>query len=526
MMTRIFAALALLWANSAGAATPKDALVVAANIDAVITLDNAQIGEIISDTIFTNACNSLLQVDPKNATHLLPSLAESWTVSPDRLTYTFKIRPGLTYPSGNPVTAEDVAWSMKRILWLNFGNAAQFTAWGFTAASAEDDFKALDATTLQIRMHQPFPESLFLWSLTGRQGAAVDRVEAMKHAVGNDYGNGWLKTNIACFGPWKLRSWNAGDSLTLERRDDYPLEKAKLRRLIFRNVTESTSARLLLEKGDVDFASGLNAEDLKSFEGSTTTHLARRTLGETTYIGFNALDPILGKTQVREAFRYMIDYDALQKTVFAQSGIARATPVPNYAFGALEGAEAQPYRLDLDRARALLAEAGVTEGFTREVISYAYSPYLEVAQHLQANAAKLGITLKITPLVSAQLLGRNRAREFDIAVLNWGDSAPDSDAMLTRHATNPDNRLEARQTMFPAWRMSFFDPWFNAAVPAARMEVDVEKRRAMYHEIATRFMHEGPNAYLFQGVANYRLSNAVKDMVITDSRVIYATATK
>jgi peptide/nickel transport system substrate-binding protein len=516
----------LLLAMPAMAATPRDALVIAMNIDAVITLDNAQIGELASDEIFSNACDGLLQRDANDINKILPNLAQSWTVSPDLLTYTFKLKPGLVHTSGNKVTAEDVAWQAKRTLWLNFGNAAQFTTWGFSAATADEDFKALDETTLQVKVGKPYPPALVLNLFTGRQGVALDRVEILKHVAGNDFGNAWLKTNLACFGPWKLGRWNAGESLTLDRNESYPFEKPKLRRVVFRNVTESTSQRLLLEKGDVDMARALNAEDLRALESSTTTRLVRTPAGLTTYLGFNVSDPILGNPKVREAFRYLIDYKGLQDTVMFYSGIARATPVPLGAFGALSQEEGQPFRLDLDRARALLAEAGYAGGFSKEIITYAYSPYAEIAQHVQANAAKIGVTLKVTPLVSAQHLGRNRAREFDIAVLDWGDSTPDSDGMLSRHATNPDNRIEARQTMYPAWRSAFTDAWFNQAIPAARMEQNEAKRLAMYHEIATRLLHEGPMAYMFQGMRNIRLSNTVKDMVLTTSRIIYASAVK
>src|SRR4051794_5413464 len=104
---------------AATARTPADAFVVAANMSQMITLDPAAINESFAAGLMRNVCDSLIRPDNGDPTKLVPGIAESWTISPDSSAYTFRIRAGLKFPSGNPVTAEDVAWSMKRNLQLN-----------------------------------------------------------------------------------------------------------------------------------------------------------------------------------------------------------------------------------------------------------------------------------------------------------------------------------------------------------------------------------------------------------------------
>src|SRR5215469_15463354 len=127
MQTKIaagFTAIGLLLAAHAQAATPKDTLVMAWNLDALITFDPAQIAEVNGNDIIRNVCDPLVQYDPKDPTHLLPAVAESWSASEDGYTLTFKLRPDLKFPSGNPATAQDAVWSMHRAIALGFGNSA------------------------------------------------------------------------------------------------------------------------------------------------------------------------------------------------------------------------------------------------------------------------------------------------------------------------------------------------------------------------------------------------------------------
>ncbi len=115
---------ALAMAQSAAATTPKDTLVMAWNLDALITMDPAQIAEVNGNDIGINICNRLVQPNIKDVSKIEPQLAESWSSSEDGLTLTFNMRKDIKFPGGKPATAHDAAWSLKRAIHLNFGNAA------------------------------------------------------------------------------------------------------------------------------------------------------------------------------------------------------------------------------------------------------------------------------------------------------------------------------------------------------------------------------------------------------------------
>ena len=123
-------------------------------------------------------------------------------------------------------------------------------------------------------------------------------------------------------------------------------------------------------------------------------------------------DPILGHPKVRHAFRYLIDYDGLGRTILEYQGIPRASLVPLGAFGALDKKAGQPFKLDLVRAKQLITEAGYPNGFSKKLILSANGFNPLVAQHVQANAAKIGITLELEQMADANLLTRARARDF------------------------------------------------------------------------------------------------------------------
>ena len=285
------AALLLALATSVQAATPKDALVMAWNLDAIITLDPAQIAEINGNDIMGNVCDTLVTLDYKNPSEFRPKTAESWSVSADGRTLTFKLRPDLKFPNGRAATAEDLAWSMQRVLKLNFGNAANLTEWGFKKETAEASFRATGPHIFEVALPEPYPLQLLLYGAFATNVSMIlDRVEGEKNAKGEDLGNNWFKTNSSCVGPYRLRSWTANDTIQLERNDVYYGQKPALNRVIVRHVPESGAQRLLIEKGDIDVARILNSDDLKALEGKKDIRIEQTAMHGYIHLMFNTTD--------------------------------------------------------------------------------------------------------------------------------------------------------------------------------------------------------------------------------------------
>lgn len=522
---------ALLLPAASWAATPRDALVMAWNLDALITFDPAQIGEVNGGDIITgNVCTPLMNYDPSDIARIVPAAAESWSVSPDGLT--FKLRPDLTFPDGRPATAEDAAWSMQRVVLLGFGNSAGLTQWGFTKAKVAEQIRAADEHTLLVTLDKPYPPELILSAIFASDVAVIlDKQTGLKNAKVtdgvSDLGNAMFKVGPVCVGPYHVARWDANDVVVLERNEHFFGQKPGTRRVIVRHVPESSAERLLLEKGDIDVARLLSTDDLKALESNKDVQIVQSLIQGMTYMTMNTLDPALSKPKVREAMRYLIDYEALGQTILPYQGKPRASLVPLQAFGALDEKAGQPFKLDPDRARQLITEAGYPDGFTTHLIlsgSNSVSP--QVAQHIASNAAKIGVKIELEQMADSNLFTRGRNREFQLQLVGWYTGYPDADAMVSRHAVNPDPRPEAKLTQYPVWRTGWHDEGINEQADAARMEHDPAKRAKMYAEIQEFMMHNGPSAFIYQPIRSIAVRSSVKDFVISPFFVNYGSASK
>jgi peptide/nickel transport system substrate-binding protein len=500
------------------AKTPADTFVVAANMSQMITLDPAAINESFTAGFMRNVCDALIRPDNADATKLTPGVAESWTVSPDATTYTFAIRKGLKFPSGNPVTAEDIAWSIKRNLQLNLANAQRLREWDITKDNVDAVVQAVDANTLRIKPTRPWAPGLFLFAFTDfRVAPTLDRKEILKNEAAGDLGNKWLATHSACVGPFRLAAWRPQDMMTLERNDGYWRRKVAMKRIVVRHVPEAGAQRLLLEQGDVDHAADIDPADFKALERNPNVRIEYGPSLGISYMMFNMLDPRFRNPKLFEAFRYLWDYQGLEATLLKNHSVVRQSPVPEGVFGALPKGY-MPYKLDLERAKKLLAEAGFPNGFSAEFAVLNSFPYPDLAQHLQQNAEKVGVKLKITQMIGAQLYQRARARKYEMYMAGYGFNYPDANNVMLRHAYNADNSEKSNETISIAWRAGW-DPgaWINDTIRAAQLERDQDKRRAMYEELQKRHNASSPIIYLFQ-----RLSlNAIgKDVKVFQSTLV------
>jgi len=507
----LLAAAVVLASGPVRAAPPKDTFVIAGDLSSMITLDPAAIAESITAYTMRSVCDSLIDLDDDDASKVVPAIAESWTVSPDGTAFTFHIRKNVKFPSGNPVTAVDVLWSMKRTLALNLANAQRLREWDITAKNVDDVIKVADPFTLVITPTRPIAPGLFPFALTDfRNTAVLDRVTIQQHEAGGDMGHKWLATNSACVGPFRVTTWRPQELLVLERNDQYYGRKPELKRIIIRHTPEAGAQRLMLEKGDIDMAMNIDPADFAALEKNRDIRLLYTPSLRIQYLMFNMKDARFRNPKLFEAFRYLIDYEALEKTLLKNEARVRQSPVPSGVFGALPD-EYKPFKLDLAKAKALLAEAGYPNGFTAELIVLSGFPSVDLAQHLQANAEKVGVKLKITQMVGSQLFQRARARNFEIYMAGYGFNYPDANNVMLRHAYNPDNSDAAKNSLSVAWRASW-DPgsWINDTIRAAQVERDQKKRLAMYQEIQRRHMATSPLIYMFQNQSVTVLHKRVK----------------
>jgi len=497
-------AMSALLASPAFAVTPADTLVEGFAIDDIISMDPGEAFEFSTAEVTGNTYDLLVRLDLDDTSKVKGDLAESWKISDDGLVYTFKLKPGLKFASGNPITAADVAYSFERVVKLDKSPAFIIEQFGLNGDNVAEKAKAVDDTTFQFTVDKAYAPSFVLNCLSATVGSVVDSKLVKQHVAtvaptadykyDNDFGNAWLKTGYAGSGPYKLREWRANEAVVMERNDNYHGEKAKLARVIYRNMKESSAQRLALEAGDIDVARNLEPNDLDAIAKNdklTTTNAPKGTI---YYISLNQKNPNLAKPEVRQAFKYLVDYDAMGSTILKGIGEIHQTFLPKGDLGALDE---NPFKLDVAKAKELLAKAGLPNGLKGTMDVRNGQPTTGMAESIQQTLGQAGIKLEIIPGDGKQTLTKYRARNHDIYIGNWGQDYFDPNSNAQTFASNPDNS-DAGKTKTLAWRNAWDIPDLTKQTEGALLEKDAGKRADMYKDLEKKILDTSPFVIIHQ----------------------------
>jgi peptide/nickel transport system substrate-binding protein len=506
------AALAALAAGTVAplrAETPKDGLVMADFIDDMITLDPAEVFEFSGAEAQAQIYDRLVTYPVDDVSKLEGLVAESWTVSDDGLQVTFKIRPGISFHSGNPLTAQDVAYSLQRVVKLDLTPGFILTQFGFTPENMAETVKATDDATLVLTLDKPYAPTFLLYCLTAGVGSVVDSKLVREHEQDGDMGHGWLKTNSAGSGPFKLRAWKPNESIAYDANPDYWRGAPKFKRIITRHIPEPATQRLLLEKGDVDIARKLSPEDIKAVAGMDGIDVVRAPKGAIWYMGLNQKNEHLAKPEVREALKWLVDYDALVGSILQGKAEVHQAFLPKGFLGAIDD---EPYRFDLAKGKELLAKAGLPDGFKVTMTARNNSPTKDLAQAIQASWGQAGVQVEIIPGDEKQNLTVYRARQHDIYIGRWGPDYQDPHTNAETFASNPDNADDAKSKPL-AWRNAWDIPEMTEVTRAAILERDAGKRAATYEELQREHQKVSPFVIFAQETETPAVRENVKGMI-------------
>ncbi|HTI84338.1 MAG TPA: ABC transporter substrate-binding protein, partial [Acetobacteraceae bacterium] len=277
--------------SRAWTATPKGIVVMAKQMDDIVSFDPAESYEFTNGEVDANCYRRLIRPDLNDATKIQGDLAEKWEVSKDGLTFTFHLRRDAKFDSGNPVTANDAAFSLQRVVNLNKTPGFIITQFGFNASNVEKMIRALDDYTLEMRLpNEAEATSFVLYCLSANVGSVVDTKTVMANQANGDLGNAWLKTHTAGAGAYKLTEWAANDHVIIDA-NPHAAEKPELHRVVLRHVADPSTQLLMLQKGDVDIARELGSDQLKSIAGDKALTVASSPQGTSMYIAMNQSMP-------------------------------------------------------------------------------------------------------------------------------------------------------------------------------------------------------------------------------------------
>ncbi len=497
------AAVAILASSvAAQAKTPADTLVMAYVIDDMISLDPAEIYEFTASEYMANTYDRLVVIDPANPSQLKLQLLDSWSVSDDGKVFTFKLKPGLKFHSGNPITADDVEFSMERFVSLDLNPAFIMTQFGLTKDNVKDKVRVKDPQTVEVELDAAYAPSFFLNCLS-YTSVVVDKKEVASHEANGDWGHEWLKTNAAGSGPFIFKSWKPNESLVLEANESYWDGAPKIKRVLIKNVTESATQQLLLQKGDVDIARNLTGDQLAALKNNADVKFQSYPKATLRYAGLNTKNQYLAKPEVRQAMKYLVDYEGLQKTMFNGTGVIHQTFLPD---GQLGADNETPFKLDVAKAKELLAKAGVPNGFNVTMDVTNRSETRELSASMQNTMAKAGVNLIIKTADNKTTLTKYRASQHDIYLGQWGSDYMDPHS-------NADGYLNTPLAKRNVWQ----SPEREAAVLAARDEKDSAKRAQMYMDLQKMALNESPFIIMFQQVETIALRKNVDGFIVGPS---------
>ena len=476
------------------AATPKDAVVMAHQIDDIITLDPQQSFEFSPNEICGNIYEKLVTPDREDPTKIHGVLAESWETSADGLTTTFRMKQGRKFASGAPVTAEDAAFTLQRAVILNKPPAFIINQFGFTKDNVAQRIRATDDRTLVLQIAEPQSPTFLLYCLSAAVGGVVEKKAVMAKAKGDDLGNEWLKTNSAGSGAFVLRAWRASESVFLDANPNHP-EASSLKRIIILHRPDPSAQLLALRAGDVDIARKLQPEQLRAIKGDPNFHRIDQSKANVSYIAMNQKHPMLANPEVRQAIKWAIDYQAIATNITPEVYQPHQAFLPKGFPAALEDL---PFHKDTARAKELLAKAGASE-FEITMDHQNSAPFSDVAQAIQADLGAAGIKVRLQAGEMRQVITKTRARQHELAMLRWGSDYMDPHSNAETFCMNPDNSDDARNRTV-AWRSYWQDEEMTRRTAANVKQADAAKRVEEYKELQRLHRERSPFAILLQEV--------------------------
>lgn len=479
-------------------------------LNTVLTTDTT------SFSVIRHTMDNLVALDEKDVA--IPAAAESWTFDEKTLTYTFKIREGMKWSNGDPVTANDFVFAWTQLLTPK--NAAEYSYFAYIfknaeafyagKAKAEDlGFKAVDDHTLTVTLEKPCGYALQMFAF----GVFAPMNKTAWETYGEQYGTGADK--IVTNGAYKMDSWIHEDSLVLVKNPDYwNAENIKLEKITMKMIKDANAAMNGFKAGELDMI-GLNGEQAAAMtaEGYPIQHYND---GSAWYFEFNVKDKNLASAKIRKALTLAIDVESFVKDIVKNSSTVANTFTPGFiasASGTFGDAVAKS-KIGYDRSikaedlKKLLEEGIKEAGLDKLELSI----ICDDTDNAQKYAAffqeqwktKLGVEVKIEAMPFKSRLQRMQDKQFQIVMAGWGPDYNDPNTFLDLWITDGGNN-----------HTGFSNAEFDKLIADASNEVDPVAREAMFIKAEEIILTEYPIGMLYFRARDYVTSEKLEGVVRT-----------
>jgi peptide/nickel transport system substrate-binding protein len=468
------------------------------------TLDLHQTSNPVASTIFGWIYEPLLYQDLDNSYKGL--LAESWTVSPDNKTITFKLRNGITFTDGSALNAAAVKFTFERLKRVGAKSPIFET---FKSVARMD---APNELTFVLGLSEPFAPIFHDLAVSyagilspSAVGAAGDKID--RAAVGT--------------GPYKLKDWQTGQQVVLERNDTYNHPPAFfknrgapfIQELRYRVVPDPATQIAALDAGEIDVL-GLQAKDIQKYAGDKRFATFDSFTYGLTYLGFDAARPPFDDAKLRRALSNAVNKDEIVQTVFGGT-LAKVAccPIAPSIQGYDEKLKQFELKYDVAAAKSQLDAIGYrvgSDGLRTKPDGSAFKPVLytttssdhtKIATLLQAQLKGVGIDMQVKQLESAALLAATPKAEHDLYLNGYSWNEPDMFSLfLSCDRVKSSNRV------------LFCDQKLESLIKAGRTELDQAKRMQIYFDAQKYTMEQAPWQPLYMPVSKTAVAAKVADL--------------
>lgn len=447
------------------------------------SLDPSRTTEGETFKVTKNIFETLLEFEDEG-TAVEPGLAKEWDVSDDGLEYTFELEEGITFHDGTDFNADAVVANFER--WAD-GDEEMFPYYSTMFGGFGDDedhviesVEAADDYTVEITLKRP--QAPFLKNI------AMDMFAISSPAAIEEHGDDDYESNPVGTGPFKFVEWKRNDSITIEKNEDYWQEGLpKLDKVVFESIPDNAARLNALTAGEIDLADGINPSDGEQIEGNADLQLFERPSMNVGYLGLTVTREPFDKKEVRQAMNHAINKEEIIDAFFEGRADIAVNPIPESIEGYNEDIEGYDY--DPEKAKELLKEAGLEDGFDMELWAMPVPrPYMpdgeKVAEVIQKNLADVGITAEIVTHEWATYLELAEKGDADAFMLGWTGDNGDADNFIYA-LLDEDNIGSNNYTYFKNDEM-------HDLLIDAQTEVDEEKRIEMYKESQEIINEEAP----------------------------------
>ncbi|NEK21478.1 ABC transporter substrate-binding protein [Sulfitobacter sp. JBTF-M27] len=447
----------------AGAALAKDDITVALQLEPPHMDPTSAAAGAIDSVLYSNVFEGLTRFMSDGS--VVPGLAESWEISDDGLTYTFKLRDGVTFHDGTTMDAEDVKFTLDRIGAEDSANAQK------ALYAAISEVNVVDPLTVEVKLSEPNGNMIFNLAWGDAVIVAPESIENIKQQpIGT--------------GAFKFQSWTQGDKVELVRNDDYWGDAPALASATFKFISDPTAAFAAVMAEDVDVFSGFPApENLPQFEADPRFQvLVGSTEGETILSTNNKMPPF-DNVKVREAMAHAIDRQAIIDGAMFGLGTPIGTHFAPHNPAYVDLTAQSNY--DPEKAKALLAEAGFADGFETTLHLPPPSYARRGGEIIASQLAEVGIKAEITNVEWAQWLETVfRGKNFGLTIVS--------------HTEPMDIGIYAN----PDYYFQYDNKAFQDLIAKLNVTSDPDARNQMMAEAQTIIADDYVNGYLFQLAAS------------------------